>query len=217
MSPTSQTLPPAASASSPGLANVTYRTATPRRSASARAMSGATPTGSPASVRPVTSRKLLRLIPARRNPSGARSGTCAVDGSVMRFPGRARSGDGAEMIAHRFHARSVDAPHRRRSERMRLETVRAAAQNQSQYRLKRTYVCIIQQDIGDSLENSNAGGGMRIHAVAAHPDAGRRGSDRLSQPAPDHARHPLRRGWGQRRRRPGSWARPCARTWASRW
>src|SRR5689334_8296694 len=34
-------------------------------------MSGDTPSGSPEGLRPVTSRKLLRLIPARRTPVGA--------------------------------------------------------------------------------------------------------------------------------------------------
>src|SRR3984957_16820700 len=71
----SQTSLSAASASSPGLAYGTYLTGTPRRSAIARAMSGETPCGSPDAVLPVTSRKLLMLIPARRTPVGASSAT----------------------------------------------------------------------------------------------------------------------------------------------
>src|SRR4051794_23399258 len=49
----------------------------------ARAMSGATPAGSPESVRLDTRRKLLRLIPARRTPWGASSALTSpgMDGS----------------------------------------------------------------------------------------------------------------------------------------
>src|SRR5687767_14684604 len=43
-------------------------------------MSGDTPVGTPSS-RPVTSRKLLRLIAARSTPEGARAATAASDGS----------------------------------------------------------------------------------------------------------------------------------------
>ena len=71
----SQTLVPAASPSSPGVLYGTYFTGTPSAAAIAAAMSGATPAGSPAALRPVTSRKLERLIPARRTPVGAEFGS----------------------------------------------------------------------------------------------------------------------------------------------
>src|ERR1700712_2793025 len=67
----SHTSLPAASASSPGLANGTYCTGTPSRSAMARAMLGETPSGSPEALRPVTSRKLDILMAARSTPCGA--------------------------------------------------------------------------------------------------------------------------------------------------
>src|SRR5439155_14297973 len=50
-----------------------------RRSAMARAMSGETPSGSPDGDFPVTSRKLLMLIAARRTPCGASSETTDWD------------------------------------------------------------------------------------------------------------------------------------------
>src|SRR5215813_14475598 len=50
-----------------------YLTGTPRRDAISRAMSGATPSGSPDGARPVTRRKLPILIAARRTPVGASS------------------------------------------------------------------------------------------------------------------------------------------------
>src|SRR6478752_2191808 len=62
-----------ASASSPGDLNVTYFTKTPRRIATSRARSAATPSGSPVEFTFVTSRKFDRLMPARRTPVGARS------------------------------------------------------------------------------------------------------------------------------------------------
>jgi hypothetical protein len=61
------------------LANGTYFTGTPSRSAIARAMSGETPSGSPDGVLPVTSRKLLTLMPARSTPCGASSATTDWD------------------------------------------------------------------------------------------------------------------------------------------
>src|SRR5215468_7358553 len=69
----SHVLVAAASASSPGVLKGTYFTGTPRRVAISRAMSGATPSGSPAALLPVTSRKFDRLMPARRTPVGASS------------------------------------------------------------------------------------------------------------------------------------------------
>src|ERR1700728_865733 len=69
----SQTPPAAASASSPGVLNGTYFTGTPSRVATSRARSGATPSGSPAGLFPVTSRKFERLIAARNTPVGASS------------------------------------------------------------------------------------------------------------------------------------------------
>ena len=55
-----------------------------RAVAIARAMSGATPSGSPDGLLPVTSRKLLRLMPARRTPVGASSALAWEDaGSGM--------------------------------------------------------------------------------------------------------------------------------------
>src|SRR6185437_12159314 len=77
--PMSQMSLPAWSASSPGLLNGTSLIGTPSDSAIAAAMSGATPTGSPASVRPVTSRKFERLMPARRTPVGASSARALSD------------------------------------------------------------------------------------------------------------------------------------------
>src|SRR3546814_4664630 len=95
----SQTFLPASSASSPGLANGTYFTGTPSRSAIARAMSGDTPSGSPEALRPVTSRKLPRLMPARSTPVGASSLTTSGDmwadpviGDVGRYSDRRRRG-----------------------------------------------------------------------------------------------------------------------------
>src|SRR5690606_20066971 len=52
---------------------------TPSRSAISCAMSGATPTGSPVPLCPVTSRKLARLMPARSTPFGARSERASCD------------------------------------------------------------------------------------------------------------------------------------------
>src|SRR5580692_8683852 len=69
----SQTPLAAASASSPGVLNGTYFTGTPSRVATSRARSGATPSGSPAGLFPVTSRKFERLIAARNTPVGASS------------------------------------------------------------------------------------------------------------------------------------------------
>jgi hypothetical protein len=51
------------------------RSMTPSRRAISAAMSGETPCGSPEAVLPVTSRKLLILMPARRTPVGASSAT----------------------------------------------------------------------------------------------------------------------------------------------
>src|SRR6185312_456425 len=73
MLPMSQTLLSTWSANSPGVLKGTYCTGTPSLSAMACAMSGDTPSGSPLAARPVTSRKLERLIPARRTPVGASS------------------------------------------------------------------------------------------------------------------------------------------------
>src|SRR5215470_4074356 len=56
-----------------------YFTGTPKRLAISPAMSGATPTGSPASVLPVTSRKFDRLMPARSTPLGANSALTCCD------------------------------------------------------------------------------------------------------------------------------------------
>src|SRR5262245_8035787 len=56
-----------------------YFTGTPKRLATSPAMSGATPTGSPASVLPVTSKKFDRLMPARRTPVGANSALTCCD------------------------------------------------------------------------------------------------------------------------------------------
>src|SRR5438067_10591090 len=75
----SQASLPTASANSPGFGYGTYLTGTPRRSAMARAMSGETPSGSPDGDFPVTSRKLLMLIAARRTPCGASSETTDWD------------------------------------------------------------------------------------------------------------------------------------------
>src|SRR4051794_41430065 len=44
-------------------------------------MSGETPSGDPSASRPVTSRKLLRLMAARSRPVGASAATAAGDGS----------------------------------------------------------------------------------------------------------------------------------------
>jgi hypothetical protein len=71
--PMSQTPCPAASASSPGRAYDTYTTGTPTRCAISCAMAGATPAGSPVGLEPLTSKKLDRLIPARRTAVGASS------------------------------------------------------------------------------------------------------------------------------------------------
>src|SRR5262245_16346287 len=71
------------SASSPGVLNGTYLIGTPSESAIALATSGDTPTGSPAGVRPVTSRKLERLMPARRTPVGASSARTLSDMSAV--------------------------------------------------------------------------------------------------------------------------------------
>src|SRR5882757_7790651 len=51
----------------------------PAWSAISLAMSGATPTGSAFSLRPVTSRKFERLMPARRTPVGASSARALSD------------------------------------------------------------------------------------------------------------------------------------------
>src|SRR6267378_3456630 len=52
-------------------------------------MSGATPSGSPAALRLVTSRKLERLIPARRTPVGQSSARALSDmGGVYTSAGR---------------------------------------------------------------------------------------------------------------------------------
>src|SRR5262245_53618059 len=56
-----------------------YVTGTPKRLAISPARSGATPTGSPASVLPVTSKKFDRLMPARRTPVGANSALTCCD------------------------------------------------------------------------------------------------------------------------------------------
>src|SRR6185437_10144358 len=77
--PMSQMSLPAWSANSPGLLNGTSLIGTPSDSAIAPAMSGATPTGSPDAVRPVTSRKFERLMPARRTPVGASSARALSD------------------------------------------------------------------------------------------------------------------------------------------
>src|SRR5260370_26206140 len=83
----SQTLLPAWSPSSPGVLNGTYFTGTPSAAAIAAAMSGATPSGSPAALRPVTSRELERLIPARRTPVGQSSARALSDmGGVYTRP-----------------------------------------------------------------------------------------------------------------------------------
>src|SRR6185503_254235 len=68
-----------ASASSPGDLNVKYFTETPRRIATSRARSAATPSGSPVEFTFVTSRKFDRLMPARRTPVGARSDMTSGD------------------------------------------------------------------------------------------------------------------------------------------
>src|SRR3954469_21527278 len=81
MFPTSQASVVAASASSPGDLYGTSLTVAPRRRASSPAMSGETPLGAPSASRPVTSRKLLRLMPARSSPVGARAATAAGDGA----------------------------------------------------------------------------------------------------------------------------------------
>src|SRR5471032_2482612 len=73
MLPMSQTLLSTWSPSSPGVLNGTYDTGTPSLAAIACAMSGDTLSGLPLAARPVTSRKLERLIPARRTPVGASS------------------------------------------------------------------------------------------------------------------------------------------------
>src|SRR6185503_6141082 len=73
MLPMSQTLLSTWSANSPGVLKGTYCPGTPSLSAIACAMSGDTPSGLPLAARPVTSRKLERLIPARRTPVGASS------------------------------------------------------------------------------------------------------------------------------------------------
>src|SRR6476620_7021934 len=44
-------------------------------------MSGDTPLGAPSGSRPVTRRKLLRLMPARSTPVGASAATAAGDGA----------------------------------------------------------------------------------------------------------------------------------------
>src|SRR5258708_35785149 len=75
----SQTFVPTWSPSSPGVLNGTYFTGTPSAAAIAVAMSGETPSGSPLALRPVTSRKLERLTPARRTPVGASSARALSD------------------------------------------------------------------------------------------------------------------------------------------
>ena len=60
-------------ASSPGDLKGTYCTGTSSRFATSCARSGATPAGAPVESIFVTSRKLDRLMPARRTPVGARS------------------------------------------------------------------------------------------------------------------------------------------------
>ena len=90
--PISQMSRPAATASCEGSAKGTYRTGTPSRSAIARPRSGATPMGSPASFRPLTSRKLERLIPTRRVPLGASSASTVRNSGAPGGGGRSSPG-----------------------------------------------------------------------------------------------------------------------------
>src|SRR6266851_4750993 len=101
--PMSQTFSPAWSASSPGDLKGTQVTGTPSEAAISLAMSGATPTGSDFSLRPVTSRKLERLMPARRTPVGASSARALSDMAPVYTDllGRQRHED------HRRHAHAL--------------------------------------------------------------------------------------------------------------
>ena len=70
----------ASSAICPGRSYGTNLTGTPSRAATAAAMSGDTPVGSPDGVRPVTKRKFPMLIAARSAPVGASSEMICGDG-----------------------------------------------------------------------------------------------------------------------------------------
>src|SRR5271170_7861023 len=83
-----------------------YLTGTPSRAATAAAMSGETPVGSPDGLLPVTSKKLPMLIAARRTPVGASSETTALSGiSLVRkwWGDRVILNDRRRLGTRKFH------------------------------------------------------------------------------------------------------------------
>src|SRR5437588_8215597 len=89
----------ASSAISPGRAYGMYLTGTPSRAATAAAMSGETPEGSPFGSLPLTKRKFPMLIAARKTPVGASSETICGE-ACTGIGGSVREGEGRGILEH---------------------------------------------------------------------------------------------------------------------
>src|SRR5437660_3945854 len=74
-----------------------YLTGTPSRAATAAAMSGETPEGSPFGSLPLTKRKFPMLIAARKTPVGASSETICCE-ACTGIGGSVREGEGGAIL-----------------------------------------------------------------------------------------------------------------------